>query len=57
MPKYFTLGNLQQVYEVILNKKLFDQQFRRMVSNKVVKTDKIENNGGHRPSVLYTYKG
>lgn len=28
MPKYFTLGELQQVYEVILNKKLLDPAFR-----------------------------
>lgn len=56
MPKYFTLGELQQVYEVILDKKLLDPAFRRIIANKVIKTDKIRNNGGHRPSVLYTYK-
>ncbi|MGN1227618.1 MAG: NrtR DNA-binding winged helix domain-containing protein, partial [Christensenellales bacterium] len=28
MPKYFTLGELKQVYEVILNKKLLDPAFR-----------------------------
>lgn len=56
MPEYFTLGELQQVYEVILNKKLLDPAFRRIIANKVVKTDKIKTGGGHRPSVLFKYQ-
>ena len=42
MPDYFTLGELQQVYEVILNKKLLDPAFRRIIANKVVKTKKMK---------------
>lgn len=57
MPKYFTLGELQQVYEVILNKKLLDPAFRRIIADKVVKTDKFKTGGGHRPSALFTYRG
>ncbi len=56
MPKYFTLGELQQVYEVILNKKLLDPAFRRMIANKVVKTNKMKTGEGHRPSALFCYK-
>ncbi len=56
MPEYFTLGELQQVYEIILNKKLIIPDFRRKIKDKVVKTDKIKRVGGHRPSVLYKYK-
>lgn len=56
MPKYFTLGELQQVYEVILNKKLLDPAFRRIIKDKVIKTKKIKTGGGHRPSVLFQYK-
>jgi len=56
MPEYFTLGELQQVYEVILGKKLLDPAFRRMIANKVVKTDKQKTGGGHRPSYLFRYK-
>lgn len=56
MPEYFTLGELQQVYEVILNKKLLDPAFRRIISSKVVKTDKIKTGEGHRPSYLFKYK-
>lgn len=57
MPKYFTLGELQQVYEVILGKKLLDPAFRRIIADKVVKTEKMRTGGGHRPSVLFRYKG
>lgn len=57
MPEYFTLGELQQVYEVILNKKLLDPAFRRIIANKVVKTKKMKTGEGHRPSALFKYKG
>lgn len=56
MPEYFTLGELQQVYEVILGKKLLDPAFRRIIANKVVKTNKMKTGGGHRPSALFKYK-
>ena len=56
MPKYFTLKELQQVYEIILNKKLLDPAFRRTISNKVKKTDKMKTGEGHRPSYLFEYK-
>ena len=56
MPEYFTLGELQQVYEVILNKKLLDPAFRRIIEPKVEKTDKMRTGSGHRPSVLFRYK-
>lgn len=56
MPEYFTLGELQKVYEVILGKKLLDPAFRRIIKNKVIKTDKIKTGEGHRPSYLFKYK-
>ena len=56
MPEYFALGDLQQVYEVILNKKLLDPAFRRIIADKVEKTDKVKTGGGHRPSALFRYK-
>ena len=56
MPPYFTLGELQQVYEVILGKKLLDPAFRRIIAHKVEKTEKMKTGGGHRPSVLFKYK-
>ena len=56
MGEYFTLGDLQQVYEVILGKKLLDPAFRRIIADKVVKTDKMKKGEGHRPSYLFKYK-
>ena len=55
MPEYFTLGELQQVYEVIQNKKLLDPAFRRIIADKVIKTDKMRTGEGHRPSYLFKY--
>ena len=57
MSEYFTLGELQQVYEVILGKKLLDPAFRRIIADKVVKTTKTQTGEGHRPSALFKYKG
>ncbi len=56
MGEYFTLGELQQVYEVILGKKLLDPAFRRIIADKVEKTDKMKTGEGHRPSRLFRYR-
>lgn len=56
MPEYFTLKELQQVYEIILDRKLLDPAFRRMIAEKVLKTDRYRRGGGHRPSALYKYR-
>lgn len=56
MPDYFTLGELQKVYEVILGKKLLDPAFRRIIANKVVQTNEYKTGEGHRPSRLFKYK-
>lgn len=53
----FTLGELQQVYEVILNKKLLDPAFRRVIKNKVKRTDILKTGEGHRPSYMFKYRG
>lgn len=55
MPMYFTLGELQRVYEVILRKKLLDPAFRRIIANKVIPTDEYKTGEGHRPSRLFKY--
>jgi len=55
MPEYFTLGELQQVYEVILEKELLDPAFRRIIKDKVVPTEKYKTGAGHRPSRLFKY--
>lgn len=55
MPEYFTLGELQQVYEAILGRKLLDAAFRRIIAGKVIKTKKMQTGGGHRPSTMFKY--
>lgn len=53
MPKLFTLTELQQVYEVILDKELLKAAFRRKIAPLVQETDHYTENAGHRPSRLY----
>ncbi|WP_433946496.1 NUDIX hydrolase [Paenibacillus sp. SN-8-1] len=53
MPDLFTLTELQQVYEVILDKDLLKAAFRRKVADLVVETEQYTENAGHRPSRLY----
>ncbi len=56
MPAKFTLGELQQIYEAILDKKLLPAAFRRTIANKVKATRQMQKGFGHRPSVLFEYK-
>ncbi|WP_339320313.1 NUDIX domain-containing protein [Paenibacillus sp. FSL R10-2734] len=53
MPPFFTLTDLQQVYEVIMDKELLKAAFRRKVADLVAETDHYTENAGHRPSRLY----
>nr|WP_295974111.1 NUDIX domain-containing protein [uncultured Bacillus sp.] len=53
MPKFFTLTELQQVYEVVMDKELLKAAFRRKVAELVTETDHYTENVGHRPSRLY----
>lgn len=53
MPKLFTLTELQQVYEIILDRELLKAAFRRKVAHLVEETDHYTENAGHRPSRLY----
>ncbi|MDD4504296.1 MAG: NUDIX domain-containing protein [Clostridiaceae bacterium] len=55
MPDRFTLTELQQVYEVILDKKLLKANFRRKISDMVMETDEYSRAAGHRPSKLFRY--
>lgn len=56
MPQYFTIGELKQVYEILLGKKLINSAFRRTIKDKVIITNKMISTGGHRPSQLCKYK-
>lgn len=53
----FTLTELQQIYEVILDQKLTKANFRRKIAGKVIETEGYSKDAGHRPSRLYRYNG
>lgn len=55
MPERFTLTELQKVYEVILDKELLKANFRRKLAGKVIETDGVTKDGGHRPAKLYHF--
>jgi len=56
MPQRFTLTELQQVYEAILQKQLFKAAFRRKIADLIAETDEYTQNAGHRPSQLFSKK-
>lgn len=53
LPEYFTMTDLQQVYETIMDVKESDANFRRKMSGYVQLTDETQGGMGHRPSKLY----
>ncbi|MDO4792785.1 MAG: NUDIX domain-containing protein [Filifactor alocis] len=55
MPEEFTLTQLQQVYEIILDQKLLKANFRRKVASMVEETDNYKKDAAHRPSRLYRF--
>lgn len=55
LPENFTLTELQQVYEVLLDKPLLKANFRRKIADMVVETDLYDDFAGHRPSKLYCF--
>lgn len=58
MPSLFPLNRLQEVYEIIENKKYDNRNFRKKILNEdvVIETKKIEKNVSHRPAKLYKFK-
>jgi len=55
MPELFTLTELQQVYEVILDKELLKANFRRKTAEMVIETNEYTKDAGHRPSKLFRF--
>ena len=55
MPEEFTIGELKQVYSLLLGKELVNSAFRRVIAPKIVETGKMVSTGGHRPSMLCKY--
>lgn len=57
LPKQFTLSDLQQVYEAILDRELDKRNFRRrMLSLGIIKpAGGTRKDGAHRPAQLYSF--
>jgi len=58
MPSVFPLNMMQEVYEIIENKKYDNRNFRRKMLNEgvVIETKRSEENVSHRPAKLYKFK-
>ena len=55
VPEFFTLTELQHVYEAVVDKKISRASFRRSIADKVTETEQYVTKGGHRPSQLYVF--
>ena len=55
MPEEFTIGELKQVYSLLLGKELVNSAFRRVIAPKIIETGKTVSTGGHRPSCVCKY--
>ncbi len=57
LPEFFTLTDLQQVYESILGRRLDKRNFRRrmLASDLLVETKRTSTAGRHRPARLYRF--
>ena len=56
MPELFTVGELKQVYELLLGKKLVNSAFRRWINDRIEFSGQYVSTGGHRPSELCRYR-
>lgn len=57
LPKKFTLTELQETYEIILNKKMDKRNFRKKIlSLDILKqTEEYKREGNHRPARFYNF--
>ena len=51
----FAISELQQVYEIILDKKLISANFRKKIAPMIKKTKKVVKESAYRPSNQYTF--
>lgn len=56
LPRQFTLKQLQQIHEAVLETKLLTPAFRRKMEDYVEVTDQKTKDDGHRPALLYCEK-
>ena len=55
LDKEFAISELQQVYEIVLDKKLVAANFRKKIEPMVKKTEKVVKESAYRPSNQYTF--
>jgi len=55
LDKEFAISELQQIYEIILDKKLVAANFRKKIEPMVKKTEKVVKESAYRPSNQYTF--
>ncbi|MBQ7777220.1 MAG: NUDIX hydrolase [Lachnospiraceae bacterium] len=53
MPEAFTLTQLQNAFELILDQKLLTANFRRKINDYVIETEAVIEGSGHRPAKLF----
>ncbi len=53
--EYFTMADIQSIYEILLNRKFHRMEFMRKIKKMVIETDKINTEKGHRPAKYYKY--
>jgi len=58
LPQIFTLTDMQNIYEVILDKKIDKRNFRKKILalNILKETKKVKTGEKHRPAKLYKFK-
>ncbi len=56
LPETFTLAELQNVQETVMNISVLPANFRRKVANLVEETESYKQGAGHRPARLYRKK-
>ena len=56
LPQEFTLGEIQEIYEIILGRRLDRRNFRRKVlALRLLRPLQKKRHGPHRPATLYTF--
>ena len=55
MPELFTLSDLQNVFQIILNRDLDKRNFRKRMRamEQIRQTSQVQKTGSHRPARLY----
>lgn len=56
LPPTFTLQQVQDVYELVIGKRLVKSNFRTRIKRFIEETDEIQQNVKHRPSKIYRLK-